>query len=108
MLADKMGDGWNIQIDTDKYLNDFNGFTSQLKNNKLIQKKHIKTDALGITMYKSQNYGILYVKNPEWSYIGSNTSDYKHCSNSNVLEVETYMSKKILDNALNTASFFKH
>lgn len=82
MLAAQMGDGWNIQIDADEYFIDFAGFVKYLKTNKFIQKKPTQICAFWITMYKKLDDGILYVKDPEAFYIGSNEPDYKRCRNS--------------------------
>lgn len=82
MLAAKMGEGWNIQIDADEYFIDFAGFVKHLKTNTFIQKKPTQICAFWITMYKKLDNGVLYVKNPESFYIGSNAPDYKRCRNS--------------------------
>lgn len=82
MLAKKMGEGWNIQIDADEYFIDFEGFVNHLKTNKFIQKKPTQICAFWITMYKKLDDGVLYVKNPESFYIGSNDPEYKRCRNS--------------------------
>ncbi|PZR20606.1 MAG: hypothetical protein DI539_10300 [Flavobacterium psychrophilum] len=79
LLGEKMGEGWNIQIDADEYFVDFAAFANYLKTNKFIQNKTVQICALWITFFKQLEDGILYIKEPDPFYIGSSNPDYIRC-----------------------------
>jgi hypothetical protein len=82
MLSDKMGIGnWLIQIDSDEYFIDFEGFVSQIKkyDHYLDQpEKHkIQIAAFWVIIYKYTEIGILYVDKPMKSIFATNYPNYK-------------------------------
>lgn len=82
MLSDKMGIGnWLIQIDSDEYFIDFEGFVKQIKkyDHYLDQpEKHkIQIAAFWVIIYKYTENGILYVDNPMKSIFATNYPNYK-------------------------------
>jgi hypothetical protein len=82
MLSDKMGIGnWLIQIDSDEYFIDFEGFVSQIKkyDHYLDQpEKHkIQIAAFWVIIYKYTENGILYVDKPMKSIFATNYPNYK-------------------------------
>lgn len=79
MLAAKMGEGWNIQVDSDEYFIDFESFANYLRTNKFIQGKSVQICALWITLFKQLEDGILYIKEPDPFYIGTSKPDYIRC-----------------------------
>lgn len=82
MMVEKMGEGWNIQLDADEYFINFKGFVKYLKTNKFIQKKNTQICPYWISLYKEMEDGILYVKDPEPFYCGSNNPHYTNGRNS--------------------------
>jgi hypothetical protein len=82
MLSDKMGIGnWLIQIDSDEYFIDFEGFVKQIKkyDHYLDQpEKHkIQIAAFWVIIYKYTENGILYVDKPMKSIFATNYPNYK-------------------------------
>ena len=82
MLSDKMGIGnWLIQIDSDEYFIDFEGFVTQIKkyDHYLDQpEKHkIQIAAFWVIIYKYTENGILYVDKPMKSIFATNYPNYK-------------------------------
>lgn len=82
MLSDKMGIGnWLIQIDSDEYFIDFEGFVKQIKkyDHYLDQpeKYKIQIAAFWVIIYKYTENGILYVDKPMKSIFATNYPNYK-------------------------------
>ena len=82
LLSDKMGIGnWLIQIDSDEYFIDFEGFVKQIKkyDHYLDQpEKHkIQIAAFWVIIYKYTENGILYVDKPMKSIFATNYPNYK-------------------------------
>ena len=82
MLSDKMGIGnWLIQIDSDEYFIDFEGFVTRIKkyDHYLDQpEKHkIQIAAFWVIIYKYTENGILYVDKPMKSIFATNYPNYK-------------------------------
>jgi hypothetical protein len=81
-LSDKMGIGnWLIQIDSDEYFIDFEGFVKQIKkyDHYLDQpeKYKIQIAAFWVIIYKYTENGILYVDKPMKSIFATNYPNYK-------------------------------
>ncbi len=82
MLSDKMGIGnWLIQIDSDEYFIDFEGFVSQIKKYDHYldypEKNKIQIAAFWVIIYKYTENGILYVDKPMKSIFATNYPNYK-------------------------------
>ena len=81
MLSDKMGIGnWLIQIDSDEYFVDFEGFVKQIKKYDHYldnpEKNKIQIAAFWVIIYKYTENGILYVDKPMKSSFATN---YPNC-----------------------------
>lgn len=78
MLADFMGDGICIQIDSDEYFVDFDGFVNYLKQNetKLSGKKRYQICPFLIDIYKVVDGGMLVSPQLTGYYIGSNKPEF--------------------------------
>ncbi|SMO58601.1 hypothetical protein [Solitalea koreensis] len=81
LLAKYMGlDGWHIQLDTDEYFIDFDGFTNFLKNK---ADKFVKpNEAYGvyakvITLFKKTKNGFIYITSPENFPIATRNPQYE-------------------------------
>jgi hypothetical protein len=82
MLSDKMGIGnWLIQIDSDEYFIDFEGFVTQIKKYDHYldypEKNKIQIAAFWVIIYKYTENGILYVDKPMKSIFATNYPNYK-------------------------------
>ncbi len=82
MLSDKMGIGnWLIQVDSDEYFIDFEGFVKQLRKYDHYldnpEKNKIQIAAFWIIIYKYTDKGILYVDKPMKSIFATNYPNYK-------------------------------
>ena len=82
MLSDKMGIGnWLIQIDSDEYFIDFEGFVKQIKKYDHYldhpKKNKIQIAAFWVIIYKYTENGILYVDKPMKSIFATNYPNYK-------------------------------
>ncbi len=82
MLSDKMGIGnWLIQIDSDEYFVDFEGFVKQIKKYDHYldnpEKNKIQIAAFWVIIYKYTENGILYVDKPMKSIFATNYPNYK-------------------------------
>lgn len=82
MLSDKMGIGnWLIQVDSDEYFIDFEGFVRQLRKYDHYldnpEKNKIQIAAFWIIIYKYTDKGILYVDKPMKSIFATNYPNYK-------------------------------
>lgn len=82
-MADFLGrnDGWHLQLDSDEYFADFEGFTQYLKTIKT--KRAINICCPWITMYKRIDEGFLMVQpddfeSIEFIPIATNTPHYEH------------------------------
>lgn len=88
LLAEKMGEGWNIQVDADEYFIDFAAFAHYLRTNRFLKGKTVQVCALWITLFKQLEDGILYIKRPDPFYVGSSNPDYVRCrKNKNQMKV---------------------
>ena len=76
MLAEAMGDGWNIQVDADEYFIDFKAFVDYIRTNKSVQKKPTQICPFSVTMFKRLPEGILYIRKPDPFCVGSNQPNY--------------------------------
>lgn len=82
MLSDKMGIGnWLIQIDSDEYFIDFEGFVNQIRKYDHYldnpEKHKIQIAAFWVIIYKYTENGILYVDKPMKSIFATNYPNYK-------------------------------
>lgn len=82
MLSDKMGIGnWLIQIDSDEYFIDFEGFVKQIRKYDHYldnpEKHKIQIAAFWVIIYKYTENGILYVDKPMKSIFATNYPNYK-------------------------------
>jgi len=82
MLSDKMGIGnWLIQIDSDEYFIDFEGFVNQFRKYDHYldnpEKHKIQIAAFWVIIYKYTENGILYVDKPMKSIFATNYPNYK-------------------------------
>lgn len=86
LLADKMGDGWIIQIDSDEFFLNFNGFCQYLKKYNYLLKgnKKIQIAAYSVIIFKKLNGGVLYIENIEKFYLATNTNSYRIARNCKV------------------------
>lgn len=88
MLSAKMGIGnWLIQIDSDEYFIDFEGFVKQLRKYDHYldnpEKNKIQIAAFWIIIYKYTEKGILYVDKPMKSIFATNYPNYKNFRRTN-------------------------
>ena len=72
MLAKQMGEGWNIQLDSDEYFINFKGFTEYLRKHKSLRKKPTQICPFWITLFRRLDDGVLYIRKPDPFTIGSN------------------------------------
>ena len=82
MLSDKMGIGnWLIQIDSDEYFVDFEGFVKQIKKYDHYldnpEKHKIQIAAFWVIIYKYTENGMVYVDKPMKSIFATNYPNYK-------------------------------
>jgi hypothetical protein len=86
LLANKMGEGWIIQIDSDEFFLNFNGFCKYLKKHEYLLNgnKKIQIAAYWITIFKKLKEGVLYIENAEKFYLATNTNSYRIARNCKV------------------------
>lgn len=80
MLAQKMGKGWILQLDTDEYPYDFKSVAAFLRKHKyLTYFPKLTPVTLGgkwVTLFKQTEDGFLYIGNEEPFYFGTNINHY--------------------------------
>ncbi len=83
MLSLKMGIGnWLIQVDSDEYFLDFEGFVKSLRKYDSYldnpENKKIQFAGFHINIYKYLEHGMLYVSNPSKVLLATNYPNYKY------------------------------
>jgi hypothetical protein len=80
MLANKMGEGWCVQLDADEYIYDFKSVKDFLNQNdyllKNVEATHVQIQGVLITIFKVLDDGILYIENDEKFNFITNLPDY--------------------------------
>lgn len=79
MLGMRMGEGgWHIQIDSDEYFLDFNGFLEQLKAIQPTEKVTVQVPLMSV--FKKMEDGFLYTKGTlEYCALATNFPTYHNC-----------------------------